>query len=128
MWFVVVLMVPAAVLIARWAWHTQHRAAAVLEAVQQRQWSEMTRVRITAVVVAHRSLLVGTTTVDRGDDQPARGDQVIVGHLCDTDDEATVAVLNTWREAGTKVNVHMGVDHLIFEAPRGSSIVLATAG
>jgi hypothetical protein len=116
---ILLLMVPAAVFTARWAWRLQLQAAELLETAPVHQRTGTPRVRITAVLVADRSLLVGTSPATQdGVCEPSARDQVIVGELCDSNDDATVAVLNNWRQAGTLVTVHLIVDRVIIEAPR----------
>src|SRR5579862_4915883 len=82
-------------------------------------------VRITAVLVLDRSLLVTVTPHGMGVDAELGEDQVLLGEMFEPDGGAAVAVLNRWQAAGTPVVMELGSNRLTFQAHRGSSIVLA---
>src|SRR5580704_3266705 len=77
---------------------------------------EPTPVRITAVIVLDRSLLVAVTPHGMGSDADLGEDQVLLGELFEPDGGAAVAVLNRWQATGTPVVMELGSNRLTFQA------------
>src|SRR5665213_295940 len=114
------MMMPTVVCVAKWAWRLQVRAAAIAAPAD----GATTRVRVTSVVVFGRSVLVGIAGPPRSDGTSG-GDQILAGKFFADDVDAGVAVLEHWRAAESELDVYKLADRLTFEAPHGSSIVLA---
>jgi len=93
-----------------------------------RRSAEPVSVRITAVLVVDRSLILSVSPQGTGGaGAPDGADQVLVGEMFEADGGATQAVLTRWCETGTPVVMQMGSSRLTFQAHRGSSVVLAAA-